>query len=109
MTSKRRRAVSTLLQSETKWWPSAEGLIKVNVDGNIKQAVMGAVAQDFRGEVMAMMACIGQGKVPAEIAKACSLRRALQWAQDLTLCQIVIESACSSCDGNEQQSYHFQL
>ncbi|GLT28396.1 hypothetical protein SLA2020_033360 [Shorea laevis] len=42
------------------------------------------------------MACKGQGAVVAEVAEACSLRKALKWAQDLCLDRIIVESDCAN-------------
>ncbi|GLT40487.1 hypothetical protein SLA2020_146210 [Shorea laevis] len=57
---------------------------------------MGAIARDHHGDVLAAMVCRGQGAVSAEVAEACSIRRALQWAHDLSIRRIILESDCAS-------------
>ncbi|GKV46603.1 hypothetical protein SLEP1_g53576 [Rubroshorea leprosula] len=86
--------------SETRWHPPDFGFIKLNVDGaiSVQNRVfgMGALARNHAGEVLAAMACKGQGVVDAEVAEACSLRRALQWAHSLSFRRIVVESNCTT-------------
>ncbi|GLT63290.1 hypothetical protein SLA2020_358640 [Shorea laevis] len=57
---------------------------------------MGALARNHEGEVLAAMACRGQGLVTGEVAEANSLRRALQWARDLAFANIVVEIDCAN-------------
>ncbi|GLT42244.1 hypothetical protein SLA2020_162570 [Shorea laevis] len=57
---------------------------------------MGALARNDSGEVLAAMACKGQEAVEPEVAEACSLRRALHWAQSLALRRIIVESDCAT-------------
>ncbi|GKV01547.1 hypothetical protein SLEP1_g14094 [Rubroshorea leprosula] len=98
--SKGRGATVVQRHTETRWQPPGEELVKINVDGATSDEErvhgMGAVARDSLGEVMAAMVCKGQGLVPAEIAKACSLQQALRWAQNLSFRRIILESDCSS-------------
>ncbi|GKV27974.1 hypothetical protein SLEP1_g37084 [Rubroshorea leprosula] len=98
--SKGRGATMVQRRSETRWRPPEAGFIKINVDGAISMQNgaygMGAVARNHQGEVLAAMACKGQGVVAAEIAEACSLRMALQWAHDLTFRKIFLETDCVS-------------
>ncbi|GKU88725.1 hypothetical protein SLEP1_g2954 [Rubroshorea leprosula] len=88
------------VHGETKWKPPDEQTIKINVDGAVaeqrKVFGMGAVARDHCGEVLATMACQGRDVAAAEIVEACSIRRALQWAQELNLGRIIIETDCAS-------------
>ncbi|GLU03679.1 hypothetical protein SLE2022_208660 [Rubroshorea leprosula] len=98
--SKGRGAAMVQRRSETRWRPLEAGFIKINVDGAISVQNgaygMGAVARNHQGEVLAAMACKGQGAVAAEIAEACSLRMALQWAHDLTFRKVFLETDCVS-------------
>ncbi|GLT58959.1 hypothetical protein SLA2020_318120 [Shorea laevis] len=57
---------------------------------------MGALAWNHAGEVLAAMASKGQGAVEAEVAEACSLRRALQSAHSLAFRRLVVESDCAT-------------
>ncbi|GLU05333.1 hypothetical protein SLE2022_224370 [Rubroshorea leprosula] len=59
-----------------------------------KALVWGVVARDPAGDVVAAMACKGQGAVAAEVAEACTLRKALQWARDLSFERIIVELDC---------------
>ncbi|GLT52798.1 hypothetical protein SLA2020_261170 [Shorea laevis] len=85
---------------ETRWKPLDEGTVKINVDGAIAEHHrvfgMGAVARDHCGEVLATMACRGRDVATAEIVEACSIRRAMQWAQELNLGRVIIETDCAS-------------
>ncbi|GKV09429.1 hypothetical protein SLEP1_g20934 [Rubroshorea leprosula] len=98
--SKGRGAAAVQRVSETRWHPPDEGYVKVNVDGAVSEQGhifgMGALARDHHGEVLATMVCQGQGAVEAEMAEACSLRRALLWAQMLTLRRIEVETDCAA-------------
>ncbi|GLT65131.1 hypothetical protein SLA2020_375810 [Shorea laevis] len=86
--------------SETRWRPPDVGHVKINTDGAIsgqqQRFGMGAVARDHTGNVVAAMACKGQGAVAAEVAEACTLRKALQWARDLSFEKIIVESDCAN-------------
>ncbi|GLT94950.1 hypothetical protein SLE2022_126590 [Rubroshorea leprosula] len=88
------------MHSETKWKPPDEQTIKINVDGAVAEQRrvfgIGAVARDHCGEVLATMACQGRDVAAAEIVEACSIRRAMQWAQELNLGRIIIETDCAS-------------
>ncbi|GKV40344.1 hypothetical protein SLEP1_g48001 [Rubroshorea leprosula] len=53
---------------------------------------MGALARNHAGEVLAAMACKGQGAVDAEVAEACSLRRALYLGLILLDCKALLAS-----------------
>ncbi|GLU00014.1 hypothetical protein SLE2022_174120 [Rubroshorea leprosula] len=57
---------------------------------------MGALARNESGEVLAAMVCKGQGAVEPEVAEACSLRRALHWAQSLAFRRNIVESDCAT-------------
>ncbi|GLU09838.1 hypothetical protein SLE2022_266770 [Rubroshorea leprosula] len=98
--SKGRGAAAVQRVSETRWHPPDEGYVKVNVDGAVSEQGhvfgMGALVRDHHGEVLAAMVCQGQGTVEAEMAEACSLRRALLWAQTLTLRRIEVETDCAA-------------
>ncbi|GLT38834.1 hypothetical protein SLA2020_130550 [Shorea laevis] len=52
---------------------------------------MGALARNDLGEVLAAMVCKGQRAVELEVAEACSLWRALHWAQSLAFRRIIVE------------------
>ncbi|GLT49038.1 hypothetical protein SLA2020_377910 [Shorea laevis] len=86
-------------QSEARWKPPDSGFVKINTDGAIstekRNFGMGAILRDCSGEFMAAIACKGQGAVEATVVEACSLRRALQWAHDLSLTRIIMESDCA--------------
>ncbi|GLU12062.1 hypothetical protein SLE2022_287710 [Rubroshorea leprosula] len=88
------------MHGETKWKPPDEQTIKINVDGAVAEQRrvfgMGAVARDHCGEVLATMACQGRDVAAADIVEACSIRRAMQWAQELNLGRIIIETDCAS-------------
>ncbi|GLT38758.1 hypothetical protein SLA2020_129840 [Shorea laevis] len=57
---------------------------------------MGAVARDHASNVVATMACKGQGAVAIEVAEACSLHKALQWARCLSSDKIILELDCAN-------------
>ncbi|GLU08000.1 hypothetical protein SLE2022_249340 [Rubroshorea leprosula] len=57
---------------------------------------MGALARDHHREVLTAMVCQGQRTVEVEIVEACNLRRALLWAQTLTLRRIEVETDCAA-------------
>ncbi|GLT29958.1 hypothetical protein SLA2020_047860 [Shorea laevis] len=86
--------------SETKWRPSDVSHVKINTDGATsgqqQNFGMGAMARDHVGNVVAAMACKGQGAMAAEIAEACSLNKALQLAQGLSFDRIILESNCAN-------------
>ncbi|GKV48329.1 hypothetical protein SLEP1_g55153 [Rubroshorea leprosula] len=86
--------------TETRWHPPDLGFIKLNVDGatSVQSAAfgMGALARNDSGEVLAAMVCKGQGAVEPEVAEACSLRRALHWAQSLAFRRNIVESDCAT-------------
>ncbi|GKV15332.1 hypothetical protein SLEP1_g26129 [Rubroshorea leprosula] len=88
--------VNVAQRQSARWKPLDVGFVKINTDGaiSVKQRNfgMGAILRDCSGEVMAAMACKDQGAVEATVAEACSLRRALQWAHDLSLTRIIMES-----------------
>ncbi|GKV08912.1 hypothetical protein SLEP1_g20481 [Rubroshorea leprosula] len=85
---------------ETRWRPPDVSHVKINTDGATsgqqQNFGIGAVARDHDGNVVAAMACKGQGAVVAEIAEACSLRKALQWARGLSFDRIILESDCAT-------------
>ncbi|GLT40631.1 hypothetical protein SLA2020_147480 [Shorea laevis] len=86
--------------SETRCRPPDVGHVKINTDGAIsgqqQSFGMGAVAPDHTGNVVAAMACKGHGAVAAKVAEACTLRKALQWARDLSFKKIIVESDCAN-------------
>ncbi|GLT59414.1 hypothetical protein SLA2020_322330 [Shorea laevis] len=98
MASHGRRVGLTQRLGDTRWRPPDVGHVKINIDGAIsgqqQSFGMGAVARDPAGDVVAAMACKGQGAVAAEIAEACTLRKALQWARGLSFERIIVESDC---------------
>ncbi|GLT37918.1 hypothetical protein SLA2020_121990 [Shorea laevis] len=95
-----RGAAAVQMHSETKWKPPDEQTVKINVDGAIAEQHrvfgMGAVARDHCGEVLATMACWRRDVAAAEIVEARSVRCAMQWAQELNLGRIIIETDCAS-------------
>ncbi|GLU01763.1 hypothetical protein SLE2022_190500 [Rubroshorea leprosula] len=96
----RGRGPSASHRMETRWTPPDGDHVKINVDGAVSahQRIygMGAVAQNSSGAVVAAMSCKGQGTVCAEIAKACCLRKALQWACELSFEKVIMELDCAS-------------
>ncbi|GLT37780.1 hypothetical protein SLA2020_120780 [Shorea laevis] len=95
----RGRGPSTSQRMDTRWTPPGGDHVKINVDGAVsahqRAYGMGAVAQNSSGEVVAAMSCKGQGVV-CGIAEACCLRKALQWARDLSFEKVIMESDCAS-------------
>ncbi|GLT37272.1 hypothetical protein SLA2020_116020 [Shorea laevis] len=93
------RVADAQRHSEARWTPPEAGFVKLNTDGAISTVRhsfgMGAILRDCAGEVVAAMACPGQGAVDATVAEACSLLKALKWAQDLSLTKIIMESDCA--------------
>ncbi|GKV32640.1 hypothetical protein SLEP1_g41235 [Rubroshorea leprosula] len=100
MISKGRQVELEQQLSETRWRPPDVSHVKINTDGATsgqqQNFGIGAVARDHAGNVVAAMACKGQGAVAAEIAEACSLRKALQWARGLSFDRIILESDCAT-------------
>ncbi|GLT31223.1 hypothetical protein SLA2020_059750 [Shorea laevis] len=98
--SRGRGAAVVQKATETRWHPPDLGFIKINVDGatSVQSAAfgMGALARNDSGEVLAAMACKGQGTMEPEVAEACSLWRALHWAQSLAFGRIIVESDCAT-------------
>ncbi|GLU03825.1 hypothetical protein SLE2022_210010 [Rubroshorea leprosula] len=84
---------------ETRWTPPSGDHVKINIDGAIsahqRAYGMGAIARNSLGEVVATMACQGQGPVCTEIFEACCLRKALQWAHELSFEKMIMESDCA--------------
>ncbi|GLT73739.1 hypothetical protein SLA2020_455770 [Shorea laevis] len=84
----------------TRWTPPLADCVKINIDAALswqqRTSGMGAVARDSSGEVLAALSCKGQEVSAAEIAEACSLREALQWAQELCFRKVIMESDCAS-------------
>ncbi|GKV48920.1 hypothetical protein SLEP1_g55702 [Rubroshorea leprosula] len=93
---------ATVMQKATKtrWHPPDLGFIKLNVDGatSVQSAAfgMGALARNDSGEVLATMACKGQGAAEPEVVEACSLQSSLHWAQSLAFGRIIVESDCAT-------------
>ncbi|GKU89755.1 hypothetical protein SLEP1_g3851 [Rubroshorea leprosula] len=94
------RGPSVSHRMETRWTPPVGDHVKINVDGAVlaHQRIygMGAIAWNSSGAVVAAMSCKGQGIVCAEIAEACCLRKALQWACELSFEKVIMESDCAS-------------
>ncbi|GLU23845.1 hypothetical protein SLE2022_398210 [Rubroshorea leprosula] len=96
----RGRGTSTSQKRETRWSPPSEGHVKINVDGAVSSHKriygMGAVVRNNSGEVVVAMACKGQGAVGVEIAEACCMCKALQWACEFSFDRVMMESDCAS-------------
>ncbi|GLT48817.1 hypothetical protein SLA2020_224160 [Shorea laevis] len=93
-------ATPTRSRTSSRWTPPLDDAVKINVDGALslqqRTSGIGAVARDSSGVVLAVLSCKGQEVVVAEIAEACSLRKALQWANELSFRKVIVESDCAS-------------
>ncbi|GKV02674.1 hypothetical protein SLEP1_g15072 [Rubroshorea leprosula] len=109
MNSKGRRVRLGQRLSETRWRPLDMGHVKINIDGAILEQQqsfgIGVVAGDHTSNVVASMAYKGQGAVAAEVAEACTLRKALQWAHDLSFEKIIVESDCANITAAMQSDF----
>ncbi|GLT98961.1 hypothetical protein SLE2022_164330 [Rubroshorea leprosula] len=87
-------------RSETRWRPPEACFIKINVGRavSVQNSAygMGVIVQNHQVEALVAMACKEQGAIAMEIVEACSLRMALQWAQDLTFRKVFLEMDCVS-------------
>lgn len=105
MLSKGHGVVDAQRQIQARWKPPVVGFVKLNTDGAPSTAQrcfgMGAILRDCSGEAVAAVACNGLGAVDATVAEAFSLQRALQWAHDLSLTRVIVESDCLPCESSE--------
>ncbi|GLT81526.1 hypothetical protein SLA2020_529080 [Shorea laevis] len=84
---------------ESRWIPPEAGQRKMNVDGALnehRRVWDGALIQNEQGQVVAAMACKGNGFLPAVVVEAYSLRKVLGWMAELGCggVEVVCDAAC---------------
>ena len=88
-------AVPVVVKRSSRWVPPPENRFKLNFDAAIFQEIhasgFGAIIRNERGKVMASFSARGPSAVDSEEAKLLACRRALEFAIDTGLMDIVVE------------------